>query len=425
MPFDAEGYRKAAKEANISDDVIERTIAEQSSNVKDVATKPNQQDVAVDMFPNLMKQVMEYAPEVIGTYLGYRALTSDTAKNVYKSIKDRTIGSSPEPTRVEPTMDVRKEPTFSPPTNVGPANQLPGTPQELEKALGPEWEAKIAKSEAIRKERQALAQQNARASMGELAAPPAPPPVAGGQPPALAPTAQAPVQPTPVAPYSQERMAGLMAGQEMANPLGGQASAYIEPLKAVEPPTDKLITGTGREVVAGQGPVKKKFAREYATPLDVPKGYVFLPEGQYIDVLRNDLGQQTYTEQFKNRPFPTDYEKAVQSAKDINRELNRPTREELKASGAAMPEPTPGITKKVGPGKKVVVGGIAGSLLTLADVANAATAKEAAQSIGEALLPIGITPSQAGAPVLPPSVLAAQKRQMEEMQKLGSPYRQR
>lgn len=199
------------------------------------------------------------------------------------------------------------------------------------------------------------------------------------------------------------------------------------PTQPVEPPpvSGKLVTGTGREVVEGQGPVKTKFSREYATPLDVPKGYVFLPEGQYIDVLRNDLGQKTYTEQFKNRPFPTNYEAAVQTGKDINRELNRPTREQLIASGGPMAETTTGITKKVGPSKKVVVGGVAGSLLAVADVANASTMRQAAQNLGEALLPMGVTPSQAGAPVLPPSVLAAQKRQMEEMQKLGSPYRKR
>lgn len=418
MPFDAEGYRKAAKEANISDDVIERTIAEQSSNVKDVATKPNQQDVAVDMFPNLMKQVMEYAPEVIGTYLGYRALTSDTAKNVYKSIKDRTIGSSPEPTRVEPTMDVRKEPTFSPPTNVGPANQLPGTPQELEKALGPEWEAKIAKSEAIRKERQALAQQNARASMGELAAPPAPPPVAGGQPPAppvappieANPVAQAAAQTAPVVPPTVGQLA-----QEAAPAINAAAQAPAEAI----PPVEKNKGGR-----KGEGKDKKL---TYKTPAELPEGMVF-KEGfggadNWMKNSFNDESRIMIRDLFnEGKPYGANMEKAYTDARKYETWLkeNIPVQTYARSERKAVGLPPPENYGKLGTAIKV--GGIGGLLMTAGQAANA---KQAAQSVGEALLPIGMTPSEAGAPVLPPSVLAAQKRQMEEMQKLGSPYRQR
>lgn len=418
MPFDAEGYRKAAKEANISDDVIERTIAEQSSNVKDVATKPNQQDVAVDMFPNLMKQVMEYAPEVIGTYLGYRALTSDTAKNVYKSIKDRTIGSSPEPTRVEPTMDVRKEPTFSPPTNVGPANQLPGTPQELEKALGPEWEAKIAKSEAIRKERQALAQQNARASMGELAAPPAPPPVAGGQPPAppvappieANPVAQAAAQTAPVVPPTVGQLA-----QEAAPAINVAAQAPAEAI----PPAEKNKGGR-----KGEGKDKKL---TYKTPAELPEGMVF-KEGfggadNWMKNSFNDESRIMIRDLFnEGKPYGANMEKAYTDARKYETWLkeNIPVQTYARSERKAVGLPPPENYGKLGTAIKV--GGIGGLLMTAGQAANA---KQAAQNVGEALLPIGMTPSEAGAPVLPPSVLAAQKRQMEEMQKLGSPYRQR
>jgi hypothetical protein len=86
--------------------------------------------------------------------------------------------------------------------------------------------------------------------------------------------------------------------------------------------------------------------------------------------------------------------------------------------------PKPNLTYEM---KKTLKGGSAAAIAALALTPAFVNASESQkrQMIGEALLPFGMTPSEAGAPVLPPSVLAAQKRQMEEMQKLGSPYRQR
>jgi hypothetical protein len=147
-----------------------------------------------------------------------------------------------------------------------------------------------------------------------------------------------------------------------------------------------LRTGTGREVIAGQGPVPQRFAKEYKSPTDVPKGFAFVPNAQYIDVLRNDLSQPTYTEQFTNRPFPGTYPEAVESGKNINRELNRPTREQLKAQGAAMPETTEGIVRKVGPNKMVKVGGVAGALVAISDLAKAENAQQRREAAGNALL---------------------------------------
>ena len=154
-----------------------------------------------------------------------------------------------------------------------------------------------------------------------------------------------------------------------------------------------LRTGTGREVIAGQGPVPQRFAKEYKSPTDVPKGFAFVPNAQYIDVLRNDLSQPTYTEQFTNRPFPSTYPEAVESGKNINRELNRPTREQLKAQGAAMPETTEGIVRKVGPNKMVKVGGVAGALVAISDLAKAENTQQRREAVGNALLgllPLGM-----------------------------------
>lgn len=83
---------------------------------------------------------------------------------------------------------------------------------------------------------------------------------------------------------------------------------------------------------------------------------------------------------------------------------------ERKAVGVPSPEPH-------GPlGKAMKVGGIAGLLMT---AANAANAKEAMRNIGEAMLPIGMTPGQLASGTL----TDAQLRAFQEAQKLGSPYR--
>lgn len=77
--------------------------------------------------------------------------------------------------------------------------------------------------------------------------------------------------------------------------------------------------------------------------------------------------------------------------------------------------------KQHGPlGKAAKVAGAAGLLMTAAQAANA---REAAGNVAEALMPWGLTPSALANGELTPEILAAQDRQMKEMQKLGSPHR--
>jgi hypothetical protein len=199
--------------------------------------------------------------------------------------------------------------------------------------------------------------------------------------------------------------AGKTPNVETAVATGGNVDQAIKQTVAHE--LDKatgavspeiLRTGTGREVVAGQGPVPQRFAKEYKSPADVPKGFAFVPGAQYIDVLRNDLGQGTYTQQFTSKDFPGTYPEAVETGKNINRELNRPTREQLKAQGAAMPETTEGIVRKVGPSKLVKVGGVAGALISVADIAKAENSQQRREAVGNALL--GLLPPSMDASAL-------------------------
>ena len=69
--------------------------------------------------------------------------------------------------------------------------------------------------------------------------------------------------------------------------------------------------------------------------------------------------------------------------------------------------------------KAVKVGGIAGLLLTANEAANAKTARQAAGTVAESFLPIGLTPSELASGTLTEKQLNAYK----EAQKLGSPYR--
>lgn len=137
-------------------------------------------------------------------------------------------------------------------------------------------------------------------------------------------------------------------------------------------PEPDLRTGTGKEAWAGQAE-DGKFKSEYSSIKEVPKGYVFVKDAQYADVIRGNVGQPTYTKEMAVRPFPTTYkgtpESAVGVSNEINRSLNRPTRDELKAAKAEMSKNTPGIFKEISRSKLVRVAGAGGALVAFTDLA--------------------------------------------------------
>lgn len=185
-----------------------------------------------------------------------------------------------------------------------------------------------------------------------------------------------------VPPLSMET--AVANGENVGQAIKQTIAKELDKAGAVSP--EVLKTGTGREVVAGQGAVPQRFAKEYKSPADVPKGYAFVPGAQYMDVLRNDLGQSTYTQQYTGREFPQTYPGAVEEARTINRELNRPTHEQMKAQGITPPEVTKGIAKEIGKNKLVKVGGVAGALVALSDLAKAEDMQQRREAVGNALL---------------------------------------
>lgn len=147
----------------------------------------------------------------------------------------------------------------------------------------------------------------------------------------------------------------------------------------------ELRTGTGKPAYEGMNP-EGKLRSTYGSIKEVPKGLAFIPNAQYVDVLRNDLGQPTYTESFKGRELPTKYrgapEAAVETAQGINRSLNRETRESMLARGVPkneLPEPTKGILERIGgpKGSKIVtIGGAVGALTAIPNLVHAAQGAE-------------------------------------------------
>lgn len=212
---------------------------------------------------------------------------------------------------------------------------------------------------------------------------------------------------------------------------GGDVKQAIQQTLAEE--IDKpLMTGTGKPAFAGTGPQaeisaktgKPKLKPEYASMADVPSGYALVPQGQYIDALRQDLGQGAYTQAFTGRDFPGTYEQAQAMGKDINRDLGRPTREAAKAAGLPPAEITPGITKMTSSGKKGVTVkglGLAGALVAIADLAKADTKQDKANAMTNllgAVLPPGMDIGEAG------SGSTVTPQMLENIYKLGSPMGQ-
>jgi len=241
-------------------------------------------------------------------------------------------------------------------------------------------------------------------------------------------------QPMAAAPAAPTSVADAVAGG--VNPTQAVTQTIAQEIDAA--PTE-LRTGTGKIAYAGQGPAptiskrtgQPQFKKEYALE-DIPKGFALVPGGQYIDPLRQDLGQIEYKKAFTGRDFPQTYEEAIAAGKDINRSLGRATREEAKAAGLPYGEITPGITQKTTENKKLVkiIGkaGLAGALVSLADLALAKTPEEKANAglgLLGAILPPGMDINAAGAgSTLSPQQIQANQTGFENQFKLGSPFAQ-
>jgi hypothetical protein len=389
-----------AAEPNVSS--LVQNVAEANKGIQESTPAP-QAPSAIDA---LVKDVTD----------NWKTVLSVAAVPVLGYLANKVLGGKPpEESKGKPIKDrllvpfERVEPTFSPPTNVGPATQLPGTPQELEKALGPNWEATIAKSDAIRKEKQMLAQERARTSMGEVPTPTAAPAVPASQSPAPVapnPVAQAAAQTAPVAPPTVAQLA-----QEAAPAVTTAAQA---PAGSIPPATEEKNKG-GRPKGAKTATAEERLAKKGGLP-----GMTKEEAGMRGHLLGMYGGKES--------PYA---QQAYEQVKEIlgytpayppNGKGGSLTQEEkgkiLDWRKENIEGPKANLTHEM---KKTLKGGSAAAIAALALTPAFVNASESQkrQMIGEALLPMGLTPSELESGTL----TEKQLRAYQEAQKLGSPYR--
>jgi len=209
-----------------------------------------------------------------------------------------------------------------------------------------------------------------------------------------------------------EKAAGNVERNAVAE--GKKKTAIVPP-----PAQPSLMTGSGMPAYQGTGPKGTKLSTNIPSLALVPEDKVFVPGGQFMDIIRNATGQEAYTGNLKKFGYPETPQKGYETARSINESLGRATREEAKAAGVALGENTKAITQKVGGIKGVKVGGVVGALISLTDLAKADTLRQGLGNVAEGLMPIGISPSELATGKLTEKQLNAYK----EAQKLGSPYR--
>jgi len=340
------------------------------------------------------------------------------APKMYQSIKDRWLTKTPE---IDRTIDIPLVATPSPTPNVSPTplQQTNLTPQEVQARAD-----RLKAAQPVAPVAPTMPPTVAEMDAAFKTAPVAPPepistPITAA--PINAPAATPTVGPgSPVTSIVNDTVKEMI--QQTPDSVTGAA-----PTQPVAPPKE-LLTGTGKPAFAGQGPEaalnkkgEPKFKPEYADINAVPKGYAFVPNAQYIDTPRQNIGLQEYLKAYTERPFPLTNELAIEQSKEINKMLGRATRAEAKAAGLPPAEITPGITKKTSAGTKPVrVAGTVGALMAITDLAKAETPGQrgmAGANLLEAVLPPGFMMSGAGeGSGTVPSADAAML--------LGSPYAQ-
>lgn len=462
--FDEAKFRQMAKEANYSDDEVESYIASQKKNavtgkefgeastekvnaeaqaLRDAGSPVPGTETPAEQ-PSTLQKFFDWVKTPAGTAAAGAAGIGVSELARRKMQAQKPVAETPkiEPTFTQPTVQqtpaaFAPQPTFPQATTQQPAlpqgygqqtmNVPTGAPAVPPTAgAGPQPVAPAAPVDPIQAAK--IREAEAKAAIAEhklqqlQAGPKTTPAAKVGK----APVSEAELQ------MIQKSGAAGTAKELQAMEAANKIAPTPDPIQTTATPVEKqaavdvvkqqeLKTGTGKPAIPGAAEPTTRFKSMYGSAAEVPKTHAFVRGAQYIDVLRNDLGQPTYTEQFSKREFPQTYLESVEAGKNINRELNRPTREQLKAQGAALPEPTEGITQKAAGKKLVKVGGVAGALIALSDLAKAETTKEREQAIGNALLgllPPGMDVGEAGAPTLS----REQRAKQEEIALLGSPF---
>lgn len=407
MAFDVDAFRKAAEAAGISKAEIENEIKFQTS--APAKTDPFEKDEGGFKLGSL-EQIQERLGNDWWHLPAGLAVLGAAAYGAEKLMGGSSKQTPPPGPRIEPTMGAETIPMQ--PVKPELPQQTNLTPEDIQ-----------ARAASLRP-----VAPTAPAVPSATTIPVAP------EVPVSTPITAAPVDaPAPVpsaAPNSPVTSIVTDTVKEMIQetPAQPEVAKPAAPTPAPVAPPQDLRTGTGKPAFAGMGPEaalnkkgEPKFKPEYASIEAVPRGYAFVPNAQYIDTLRQNIGQPDYTRIFTERDFPLSNEMAIEQSKEINRSLGRATRAEAKAAGLPPAEITPGITKKTSAGTKPVrVAGTVGALMAVSDLAKAETPGQrgmAGANLLEAVLPPGFMMSGAGEG-------SGTVPSMSQYMLLGSPYAQ-
>lgn len=322
-----------------------------------------------------------------------------------KAVQDRLIGGAPSPLGSQP---------------VNP--NLPGTPAEMQSALGPNWKEVWQKSEANRIAKQNAATQNIlnQTKPGQVPN--------GSQSPS---TQAQPVKAPPVTtPQTTQQIAQTVGVPPAPEPTVAQIAGAAAPglQAAAQQPVDMIPPATEPKK-AGRPPKGQENKATFKAGEAMPEGMVF-KEGfggadNWMKNSFNDEARIMIRDLFnEGKPYGANMDKAYADAKMYEQWLkeNIPVQTYSRAERKAAGLPPPENYGKLGKAAKVA--GVTGLLMTAQQAANAAQGqnrtRDLLNAIGEFFTPLSMTPST----VQPGTLGPEQLRAFEEAQKLGSPYRQ-
>lgn len=215
---------------------------------------------------------------------------------------------------------------------------------------------------------------------------------------------------------------GAAAILETQTPAAAEVTPKQEKkIKGAVPPTgpiETVKTGSGLDAYLGQGPTKERIPSTFKTAAEIPAGYAFVPGMDVggMNTARNRLGQEGYTEFVKAQgtPFGT-YEETQKVLKSLDENRVGPTltREQRKVIGAPMLPTTTGLG-----GKAIKVGGVAGALLAVSDLASAKSLPEAglrAADIATDYIPFV---GQAKQALTPSSLLGGEQEKIDYLRRM-------
>lgn len=225
------------------------------------------------------------------------------------------------------------------------------------------------------KDKQAMARLQAQQAMQQAQTPQA---VAQQQAP------QAPIPPT-VSPEEAPVIASVSNAAQDKTEVKG----------AIKP---NLMTGSGMPAIQGTAPPEAKFKSKFEGPHQLPSTHAFVPGGQYMDTVRNGVGQEAYTASLKNAGgFPATVQQADALSRQINESMGRMPRDVAKDLNIGLGEGTKGITRPVAGKKLVQMAGIPGAIVAMADLAKAGQESKNKSDIGPILQSIFNLAQGAGA----------------------------